>query len=189
MGAAHTLTAVYSPVYALTINSQNPASGVPITVWTADYSGQKNGTTSFNRTYAEGTVASLTAPATAGGNSFIRWEKNGVSMGILKTVSVTMNAAHSLTAVYSPTRIATVQSAGASAVPITVYQSDIAGAKNGVTTFSRTYVQGTTFSMTAPATAGGKTFVRWEKDGVTATTFKTITVNMSDNHTLTAVYN
>lgn len=188
MNAAHTIRAVYVPVFTMSFTSTNPASGVPITVYQADLSGLKNGTTSFSRQYRSGTIVSITAPASAGGNFFARWEKDGVAAGTAKTISITMNAAHTMNAVYVAGETLTVNSTGAASVPITLYQRDLNGAQNGTTSFTRLYGQGANVGVTAPGTSGGKTFIRWNLDGVSQGSAKTIVVPMGTNHTITAVY-
>jgi hypothetical protein len=84
----------------LTVASVNPASGVAITVSPNDTSGLGNGTTQFTRTYNLNTVVSLTAPATASGNSFQKWQRDGVDFSSNQAVNVTMDANHTMTAVY-----------------------------------------------------------------------------------------
>jgi hypothetical protein len=64
--------------YPLTIDSDSPSSGVPITVSVADSLGQQTGTTgtggTLKRLYTHGTTVTLTAPPTApGGNVFSTW--------------------------------------------------------------------------------------------------------------------
>ena len=69
-GGISTTTPPPPTTHVLTVNSTNPASGVAITVSPADTNGATNGTTSFTRTYDAGASVTLTAPATAGGNTF-----------------------------------------------------------------------------------------------------------------------
>lgn len=88
------------PQNALTVASSNPNSGVTITVSPNDDDGLGSGTTQFTRKYAPNALVSLIAPATAGGNSFSKWQRDGVDFGITNSISVTMNAPHTLTAVY-----------------------------------------------------------------------------------------
>src|SRR6185369_9493280 len=64
------------PTQTLTVASVNPSSGVSITVSPNDNSGLGSGTTQFSRTYNSNTTVSLTAPATVGGNSFQKWQRN-----------------------------------------------------------------------------------------------------------------
>ena len=64
-------------LFTLTINSTNPATGVPITVSPNDNNGQANGNTQFTRSYTANTTVSLTALPTANGNVFQKWLKDG----------------------------------------------------------------------------------------------------------------
>jgi hypothetical protein len=188
MGAAHIIKATYLTGRTLTVGSENPASGVPITVWTTDENGLKNGTTEFVRTYTQGTQAAVTAPAVVGTRYFRRWNLDGASWQANKTVTVPMFANRTLTAVYGDGVVLTVQASEAS-VPITVWTNDRAGLGNGTTTFTRLYAPNQTVSLTAPASAGGKAFVRWEKDGVAQPgPGKTLTLTMDAAHTLRAIY-
>ena len=82
----------------MTVASSNPASGVSITVSPNDNSSQGNGTTQFTRTYNNNTVVSLTALATASGNNFQKWLKDGADFANnnVLNVSVTMDANHTI---------------------------------------------------------------------------------------------
>jgi hypothetical protein len=86
--------------YTLTIASSNPSSGVTITVSPADRNGQTNGATQFTRSYAKGTVVTLTAPATASGNAFQKWQKGTTDYATTQATSVTMSANTTMRAVY-----------------------------------------------------------------------------------------
>jgi len=181
------------PPRTLTVASSNPSSGVSITVSPPDNNGQGNGTTPFSRTYNNGTVVSLTAPATAGGNNFSKWQRDGVDYASTTQTSVTMDANHTMTAVYvtppPTTRTLTVASSNpSSGVSITVSPPDNNGQGNGTTPFSRTYNNGTVVSLTAPATAGGNNFSKWQRDGVDYASTTQTSVTMDANHTMTAVY-
>src|SRR5262249_56601134 len=109
---------------SLTIASANPASGVNITVTPNDNSNAGNGMTQFTRTYNNNTPVNLTAPATASGNNFQKWLKDGADFAnnTVTNVSVTMDANHTMTAVYvTPTKTLTVASTNpTSGVSITV---------------------------------------------------------------------
>lgn len=185
-----TVSAVYVPKFNLSVASFNPTSGVPITVYQADLNGLKNGTTLFQRTYKQGTTVGLTAPAIVGGTKYFeRWNKNGTAYATNRTTSVQMLANTTMSAFYVNGALLTVSSQTPdSGVAITVYQADKAGLKNGNTTFTRLYAVGTNVSLTAPATAGGNRFVRWEKDGTPVATTRTISVLMGGAHTVKAVY-
>ncbi|MCP5531676.1 MAG: DUF642 domain-containing protein [Akkermansiaceae bacterium] len=83
----------------LTVNS-SPSAGAAIVVSPADNNSQSNGSTQFTRTYNNGASVTLTAPATFGGNSFLKWRKNGVDLTTNTSTTVTMDADQTLTAVY-----------------------------------------------------------------------------------------
>jgi hypothetical protein len=87
-------------VWTLSVASVNPSSGVSITVSPSDNNGQGNGTTAFARTYSNNAVVTFTASTTAGGNTFQRWQKDGVDFSTNISTSLTMDASHTLTAVY-----------------------------------------------------------------------------------------
>ena len=189
MGAPHTMTAVYSTPRTLSVASSNPASGVSITVTPADLSSLANGTTPFARTYHDGTLVNLTAPATAGGNNFQRWQKNGVDFATTLATSVTMDAAHTMTAVYINPRTLTVASSNpASGVNITVTPNDNDNLGSGTTPFPRTYNDGAVVTLTAPPTANANNFLKWQKDGTDYSITATTNVTISAAHTMTAIY-
>ncbi|NUO10092.1 MAG: M6 family metalloprotease domain-containing protein [Candidatus Brocadia sp.] len=85
----------------LTVASSNPNSGVSITVSPNDINGQGSGTTQFTRTYNDNTTITLTAPLTADGNSFQKWQRNGVDWTTSQTANVVMDANHTMKAVYA----------------------------------------------------------------------------------------
>jgi len=75
----------------------------------------------------------------------------------------------------------------ASGVAIGVVPSDVSGAGNGTTSFTRSYVSGTTVTLTAPATEpGGNTFSAWS--GCTSTTGATCTVTLTTGTVVSAGY-
>lgn len=80
----------------LTVNSASPTTGVSIGVAPADISGATTGTTGFTRTYLIGTSVTLTAPATAGVESFASW--TGCTDLITVTCTVVMNGNTTVTA-------------------------------------------------------------------------------------------
>ena len=173
--------------YVLTVNSASPASGVDITVTPADNNSLENGTTSFTRTYNSGTVVTLTASATAGGNNFSAW--TGCTSASTVTCNVTLGANTTVTATYAaPTPYTlTVNSATPnSGVAITVTPADNNTLTNGTTSFTRTYSSGTAVTLTAPTTAGGNNFSAWT--GCTTANTVTCNVTISANTTVTATY-
>ena len=193
INANTTVTANYAtpaPVtYALTVQSTNPASGVAISASPADTQNLTGGSTSFTLTYDAGTSVTLTAPATAGGNSFSSWSGCTSSSGA--TCSVTLNADTTVTAKYAApaTHVLTVKSAApSSGVPITVSPADNAGAGNGVTPFTRTYNAGASITLSAALSFSGDSFVSWS--GCTSNpAASTCDVTMNADTTVTATYN
>ena len=110
-GTSPTPTPTPTPTtYVLTVNSAHPSSGVAITVTPSDTNKTGNGATSFTRSYNAATSVTLTAPATAGGNSFSAW--SGCATASTVTCTVTMNANGTVTASYT-----------APAGPVTYYVS------------------------------------------------------------------
>src|SRR5574341_1294156 len=181
-----------APAVTLTVASSNPNSGVGVTISPIDKNGAGNGTTQFTRTYARRTVVTLTAPATASGNNFQKWQKDGVDFGVTQTTSVTMKANTTMTAVYvTPTANYTLTVASSnpgSGVGVTISPVDRNGQGNGTSHFTRSYSSGTAVTLTAPTTVGGNNFQKWQKNGVDAGTAQTTSVTMSANTTMTAVY-
>ena len=97
------------PTHSLTVASSNPGSGVAISVSPNDKSGIGNGTTQFTRTYNKNTSVTLTAPLTAGGNSFQKWQRDGVDWITNHSTNVVMDVDHTMTAVYVTAPPSTVQ--------------------------------------------------------------------------------
>jgi hypothetical protein len=176
-----------NPLY---IHSQNPSGGVPMTVWTTDLNGNKNGNTAMSRLYGASTNASVTAPLQFGNQWFDRWERDGANAGTNRTLTTVMGAGHTIRAIYLAGRTLTVDSQNpASGVPITVWTPDKNGQKSGNTTFTRTYTEGTTVSLTAPALVGSNYFVRWNLAGSPWQAAKTVSLLMGGgNRLLTAVF-
>lgn len=84
--------------HILTVASTNPASGAAIIVSPTDNNGQGNGSTQFVRTYNDGAVVTLGAPATANGNNFSNWTGCDSMSG--SSCTVTMTADRAVTAIF-----------------------------------------------------------------------------------------
>ena len=84
----------------LTVSSSNPVSGVSITISPNDNNGQGSGVTQFSRIYDNNALVTMTAPPTAAGNHFQKWQRDGVDVATTLTTSVTMDANRTMTAVY-----------------------------------------------------------------------------------------
>jgi len=175
--------------HTLSVASINPSSGVSITVTPKDAGDQGNGTTSFTRGYVPTTLVNLTAPATAGSNRFQKWQRDGVDWSTNPATSLTMDAPHTMTAVYIVGRTLTVDSSNPNTgVNITVTPNDNNAQGNGTTQFTRLYDISTVVNLTAPATTSGGSFLKWQRDGVDFSTSLATSVTMDINHTMTAVY-
>jgi len=106
-----TLRAVYEPFVArrLTVESTDPASGVPITVSTPDLDAQGNGATRFERRYRDGEPVTLTAPGVApNGSIFQHWELDGIPIQNERVLDLVMLRDMTVRAVYSPQPTATL---------------------------------------------------------------------------------
>jgi len=173
----------------LTVASSNPASGVSITVSPNDNDGQGSGVTQFTRVYNNNTNVNLTAPSTAGGNNFQKWQLDGVDFTTSLLANLALDANHTMTAVYVSTiRTLTVASNPSSGISITVSPNDNNGQGSGTTPVTRTYNNNTSVSLTAPSSASGNNFQKWQRDGSDWSTSLTTNVTMDANHTMTAVY-
>jgi hypothetical protein len=92
----------YTEVVTLSVES-SPTAGVPIEVSPADENGAADGTTTFSRAYVLDTLVELTAPAEFDGDTFARWEVDGVSQGDgVRSIAILMDSAHVATAYYTP---------------------------------------------------------------------------------------
>ncbi|MCX7047914.1 MAG: dockerin type I domain-containing protein, partial [Candidatus Sumerlaeota bacterium] len=181
------------PAYPLTMNSFNPNSGVAITVTPLDNNSLGDGTTTFTRLYDQNTTVTLTAPATAGANSFKEWDLNGSLYFSGPTINYTVVSTATLTAVYETPAVTTYTLTVASINPaggvsISVSPADNVGQANGNTLFTRVYNDGTTVTLTAPATVGTNTFLRWDKDGSLFSMAASVNVAITANMTMTAVF-
>ena len=96
-------TATQTQTRTLTVASVNPSSGVTITVSPNDNNSEGSGTTQFTRTYDLNTNVTLTAPAVVGSNNFQKWLKDGADYSTDFSTSVTLEADHTMTAVYLTT--------------------------------------------------------------------------------------
>jgi hypothetical protein len=181
--------------YIVSVSSQNPSSGVAITSSPNDAGGLGNGTTGFTRTNALNVITTLTAPSTASGNNFARWERDGVLYTTNAAATFTNVSNVSMAAVYTtpapPVNWTTAfDSVGASTVKFTISTLDNGGLASGDTPFSRTNIDGRVTSLSAedPAVVNGFDFLEWLLDGVLYSTSAAITYTNNHNVALTAVY-
>jgi hypothetical protein len=173
----------------LIFNTTN-SSPVSVAVSPADLNGAGNGTTQFTRSYAVGTVLTISAAP----EGFIHWERNGTQFSTNATTSLTVNGNEYITAVTTGTGVPvvpqtlTVSSSPVASVPITVTPADTLAQTDGTTQFTRTYNTGAVVTLTAPASSGGMNFTKWQRNGVDFVTTNAATVTMDASYTLTAIY-
>jgi hypothetical protein len=96
-----TAVVYYVSTYTLAVQS-SPDTGAGITVTPNDRNGNGSGVSNFTRIYNEGTAVTLTAPPTHNGKVFSKWEIDG-SDNTNSTMTVTMNANHTVKVVYADT--------------------------------------------------------------------------------------
>ena len=198
MDTDYQLMAVYvsppAPVQTLTVAVSNGPDSPPvsITVSPNDNNNQGSGTAPFNRSYNHNTTVTLTAPSSLS-LSFRRWQRNGLNWSTNPTTTVTMDSNYTMTAVYGPPvalRTLNVASSNPnSGVSINLFPNDIHNRGGDATQFTRTYNPMATVTLAAPATAGGNSFQKWQRNGVDFSTNPIIDVTM-DLFTvnMTAVY-
>ncbi|MDW8319846.1 MAG: S8 family serine peptidase [Armatimonadota bacterium] len=123
---AYSMIVTGAVTYTLQVNSSDPDSGVAIAVSPNDINAQGDGSTPFKRVYDGGTQVTLTAPATApNDNVFIKWVRNGVDFSTNRSITLTMNADYTLTAVYefiSPVPVLLQPQANAVVSPIPTFR-------------------------------------------------------------------
>ncbi|MCP4215837.1 MAG: hypothetical protein GY765_14385 [bacterium] len=193
MNGTRTATVTYedpqSNNYILTVQS-TPEAGVGITVSPDDVNSTGNGNTNFTRSYADGTPVTLTAPTTFAGNAFSGWTLDGASSSNA-TLRIAMNGDHTAIAIYEVAQPVNytlqVQSATDTGVPVTVTPNDNSANGNGNTNFSRTYIEDTRVTLTAPSNFNGKDFSQWALDG-TVYTDEVLTVTLNGNRTAVVSY-
>ncbi|MGO9940926.1 MAG: glycoside hydrolase family 44 protein [Terracidiphilus sp.] len=120
----------------ITVNSSNPSSGVPIAVGQSDVNGAGNGTTSFTRSYVAGQTVTLTAPATASGNTFSSWtgctSANGATCTVTLTTDILVVAGYAAPAV-TPTVTVTPLDTTITTAQALIVTVMVAGANGGAT--------------------------------------------------------
>ena len=88
--------------WGLEVDSASPDAGVSIGVSPRDTDGNGAGPTQLLLTYTDNTTVFLTAPSTAGGNLFQKWQTNGVDATTSPRLSLVIQADLTALAVYSP---------------------------------------------------------------------------------------
>ncbi|OGV68576.1 MAG: hypothetical protein A2283_10885 [Lentisphaerae bacterium RIFOXYA12_FULL_48_11] len=189
-----TMTAVYqlSLHYDLTVTSVTPDPTVTINVSPADAGGNTGGNTTFIRSYLSGSIVTMTAPTNSGTANFQQWLRDGIFYTASRNATIAMVTNITMTAVYvAPPAQYTLEVRSinpSTGVTITVNPPDNMANSDGSTFFTRIYTVGSFATVSAPATAGGNVFQKWQRDGLDATTNLILTTFMNTNHSVTAVY-
>ena len=191
LSANTTVTASYStpvPTYALTVNSTNPAAGVAITIGNPLNNVISTQNTSFTLPAASGTLL-LTAPASAGGNTFGSWtgctSVNGTICMVTPTANMTVTANYT-TPIPTFTLIVNSSTPGSGA-SVTATPGDVNGSTTGSTPLTLTYAQGTAVTVSASTTIGTTAaFQNWA--GCDSAKGNTCNINLTGNATVTASY-
>ncbi len=192
------MTVVYEdaprPV-TLTVESQNPDTGVLIGIAPEDNFSEANGETTFERIYLYGQNVILSAPPVADNRPFLHWLYNDIAISTEPVYNVNMFEDITMTAVYGdpdPVEelLMTIRSRGPDGPLSTLIgtTADINGAAGGTTEFQRTYESGTGVTISAPPTSNGLNFDHWEIGGTPFSNNQTISFSMLQNITVTAVY-
>jgi VCBS repeat-containing protein len=84
----------------LTVAS-SPINGISVSLSPADLNGASGAPTGFSRQYTNNTTVTLTAPASAGANAFVKWQRNGTDFTTNSTTTITLDADYTMNAVYS----------------------------------------------------------------------------------------
>jgi hypothetical protein len=185
MSANITMTAVYAPYPRLQVQS-TPASGVPI-ICTVDVQANGNGNTAFTRYYATNAPVTLVAPAANGLTAFSHWERNGVFLSANLSESFIMSSDITMTAVYVPYMTLQIESTPFTNVAVTC-TPDAQTNGNGNTAFTRYYTTNAPVTLTAPPNAGVYVFSYWDRNGALLSTNMSVSITMSTDTTMTAVY-
>ena len=163
---SRTVTATYAapPVtFNISMASTNPASGVVVANSPNDNSSKSSVTTPGTLNFNTGTVVTLTAPTTAGGNPFASFTNCPSAAANVCTITVTANT--TITANYTPpppaVTLTVLSTNPASGVGITASPMDNNGNTSVTTPGSLLYNVNTEVTLIAPGTAGGNAFVNW----------------------------
>lgn len=144
--------------------------------------------------------ASRAVNDTASGSSTANWSKSLSLTHGANTITVTAfddspnhnQTSQSMTIfceASGSTYVLTVRSSNPeSGVSILVTPDDVEGHGDGSSPFTRSYDRGTAVALTAPPSAGARSFQKWQLDGSDHSLAQTTTVAMDADHTITAVY-
>jgi peptidoglycan/xylan/chitin deacetylase (PgdA/CDA1 family) len=157
-----------------TITATFTQNNYPLNIQPPSGSGSTNPTTgTYN--YPSGTIASITATASSG-NIFDHWLIDGNNAGSTNPIAVTMNAGHSIQAIFI-------------VIPSTTYTVTLTQTTGGIIAASPSgpYVAGTVVKLTATPSPGYK-LKNWVIDGVNDGTTNPGSLTVSKNHNVQAVF-
>lgn len=177
-----------APCRDLFVFSDNPYSGVPITISPVDQNLQGSDLTPFARLYCTGVMISLQAPATYNGNPFWKWLRDGVEYSTNPSISLSFDTTRIMTAVYFMPSLTVEVSGSPRDLLIGVTPADAYGELDGYSPFVRTYVGGTVVTLTAPSSSYGNPFLRWRRNGIDYSTNPIVTLSMDSAYTMQALY-
>jgi len=161
-------------------------------------------TASFGSAPAVGTFTVSAPVGTAwiavANQSWLHTTSTGIGLGAIDfSIDANPSIAPRSGTITVPTGIYLVQQDGARSlnvvaanlpggVPVTVSPTDNSGNAGGVTLVTLAYNTNDTVILTAPSTAPGFAFQKWQQDGQDLTDNPTVEVVIQSNHTLAAVY-
>lgn len=132
-----------------------------------------------------GNIVNFTVTGISAGNSY-QWRVNACNTSGCSSYS----GCYPFSVAPVGVQVLTVNSVNPSnGVPVTVNPVDNYGQGNNTTPInSLSYNTGTQVTLSVPLTAGANTFQKWQKDGVDYTSNNNVSIAMSANYTMTAVY-
>lgn len=161
MNANATAVARYAApkTYTLTVESLEPASGVTVQVSPPDRSGAARGVSKFTRTYAAGSMVSLTAPAKSGVNLFELWagcnSSRTVSCGVRMNSNAVVTAAFSKAGSLAPAVKVTPASATTSTEKPLAVTVKVSGAKDKPVPAGTIILSSRSYASAAASLVGG----------------------------------
>ncbi|MBI4719270.1 MAG: right-handed parallel beta-helix repeat-containing protein [Planctomycetes bacterium] len=186
MDQVHTARAEYLPL--LHVRANLPDATVMLTP--PDENGEGDGGSNFTRVYAQGSSVALTAPDTVNATPWVAWFLDGIRQPAGTSLGATMDRSHTAWAVYD-TPLHGLSVSATEPATITVDMQDVNGVASGRTPpgFQLTYHEGSSVTLTAPASACVSAFQFWQLDGVAQTAgARQVVVDVTTDRTAVAVY-
>jgi len=193
------MTAIYyTDPATLTVSSQNPDSGVVISMYPTNMANKTQDATPFACQYRWSSLVTLTAPPTApNGWVFSKWLKDGVDFpnNTYRAVLCPMDTDHAMTAVFAHpanANLLTVASSNPnSGIAVSVFPADRNRRTSCTTQYVCSYPPYSLVTLTAPLILpNGFVFSKWLKDNADFPNNAQCVAlcSMGADHTMTAVY-